>query len=98
VATPIWDKAKVEAEAVSIPPELHQQYGHVQAAMTKVLEDTARRGVPPEQVAETIERALTAAHMKARYVVGRDAKVMLLVRRMLPDLVFDRVARRVLGV
>jgi NAD(P)-dependent dehydrogenase (short-subunit alcohol dehydrogenase family) len=98
VATPIWDKAQVEAQAVSIPPELHEQYGHVQAAMSKVLEDTARRGVPPEQVAETIERALTAPRMKARYVVGRDAKVMLLVRRVLPDLVFDRVARRVLGV
>jgi NAD(P)-dependent dehydrogenase (short-subunit alcohol dehydrogenase family) len=98
VATPIWDKAQAEAEAVSIPPELHEQYGHVQTAMTKVLEDTARRGVPPEQVAETIERALTAPRMKARYVVGRDAKVMLLVRRLLPDLVFDRVARRALGV
>ncbi len=98
VATPIWDKAKAEAEAVSIPPELDEQYGHVQAAMSKVLEDTARRGVPPEQVAETIERALTAPRMKARYVVGRDARVMLLVRRLLPDLVFDRVARRVLGV
>jgi hypothetical protein len=28
----------------------------------------------------------------------RDAKAMLLVKRLLPDLVFDRVARRVLGV
>jgi hypothetical protein len=36
--------------------------------------------------------------VKARYVVGRDARVMLAVRRILPDLVFDRVARRVLGV
>ena len=28
--------------------------------MEKVLADTAKRGVAPEQVAETIERALTA--------------------------------------
>jgi NAD(P)-dependent dehydrogenase (short-subunit alcohol dehydrogenase family) len=98
VATPIWDKAHAQAEAVSIPPELHQQYGRVPAAMSKVLEDTARRGVAPELVAETIERALSARRMRARYVVGRDAKVMLLVRRLLPDLVFDRLARRVLGV
>ena len=66
--------------------------------MNKVLQDTARRGVPPERVAETIERALTAPRMKARYVVGRDARAMLLVRRLLPDLVFDRVVRRALGV
>ncbi|HYM55187.1 MAG TPA: SDR family NAD(P)-dependent oxidoreductase [Solirubrobacteraceae bacterium] len=98
VATPIWDKSRAEAERVSIPPELAEQYGQVPAAMGKVLEDTARRGVAPEVVAATIERALTARRMKARYVVGRDAKAMLLVRRLLPDLVFDRVARRALGV
>jgi NAD(P)-dependent dehydrogenase (short-subunit alcohol dehydrogenase family) len=98
VATPIWDKGKAAAERVSIPLELAAQYGHVRAAMDKVLEDTARRGVAPELVAETIERALTAKRMKARYLVGRDAKVMLLVKRLLPDLVFDRVARKVLGV
>ncbi|HEX3519593.1 MAG TPA: SDR family NAD(P)-dependent oxidoreductase [Solirubrobacteraceae bacterium] len=98
VATPIWDKSRVEADRVSVPPELQAQYGHVPAAMDKVLEDTARRGVPPEQVAATIERALTAPRMRARYVVGRDAKAMLIAKRLLPDLVFDRLARRVLGV
>ncbi len=98
VATPIWDKSRAEAERVSVPPELQQEYGHVPGAMDKVLRDTQRRGIPPAQVAETIERALTARRMKARYVVGADAKGMLLVRRALPDLVFDRVVRRALGV
>jgi NAD(P)-dependent dehydrogenase (short-subunit alcohol dehydrogenase family) len=98
VATPIWDKSRAEAERVSIPAELEQAYGRIPAAMGKVLEDTARRGVPPERVAETIERALTSPRMKARYVVGTDAKAMLLAKRLLPDLVFDRVARRALGV
>jgi NAD(P)-dependent dehydrogenase (short-subunit alcohol dehydrogenase family) len=98
VATPIWDKGRAEVERVVVPPELQDAYGHIPAAFDKVLEDTARRGVPPEQVAETIERALSAPRMKARYVVGKDAKAMLLVKRLLPDLVFDRVARRALGV
>ncbi len=98
VATPIWDKSRAEAERVSIPPELEQAYGRIPAAMGKVLEDTARRGVPPERVAETIERALTSPRTKARYVVGTDAKAMLLAKRLLPDLVFDRVIRRALGV
>ena len=98
VATPIWDKSRADAERVVIPPELQDAYGRVPAAMGKVLADTARRGVPPEQVAETIERALTESRMKARYVVGRDARAMLIARRLLPDLVFDRVARRALGV
>jgi NAD(P)-dependent dehydrogenase (short-subunit alcohol dehydrogenase family) len=98
VATPIWDKSRAEAERLSIPAELQAQYGHVPAAMDKVLEDTARRGIPPEQVAETIAGALTARRMRARYLVGRDAKAMHAIRRLLPDHTFDRVIRRALGV
>jgi len=98
VATPIWDKSRVEADRISIPPELQAQYGKVPAAMDKVMQDTGRRGVPAEQVAETIERALTSSRMRARYVVGRDARAMLIARRLLPDHVFDRIARRALGV
>jgi NAD(P)-dependent dehydrogenase (short-subunit alcohol dehydrogenase family) len=98
VSTPIWDKSRGEAELLQIPPELQAQYGHVPAALNKTLEDTARRGVPPEQVAETIEGALTAKRMKARYLIGRDAVAMLIAKRALPDHAFDRLARRVLGV
>ena len=98
VATPIWDKARAEGEQLTVPPNLQREYGHIPAAMNKALKDTADRGVPPEQVAQTIERALTARRMRARYLVGRDAKAMVFVRRLLPDLVFDRVARRALGV
>ena len=98
VATPIWDKGREEAERVSVPQGLQEEYGHVPAAMSKVLKDTGRRGVPPERVAQTIERALTAQRMKARYVIGPDARAMLIVKALLPDLLFDRVARRALGV
>jgi NAD(P)-dependent dehydrogenase (short-subunit alcohol dehydrogenase family) len=98
VATPIWDKARETGEQVNVPPQLQKEYGHVPAAMDKALRDTAKRGVPAEQVAETIERALSARRMKSRYVVGRDARAMILARGLLPDHVFDRVAKRVLGV
>jgi NAD(P)-dependent dehydrogenase (short-subunit alcohol dehydrogenase family) len=98
VATPIWEKSRAEVQRVSVPPELAEQYGHVPAAMEKTLRETARRGVPPERVAETIERALTAPRMRARYVVGLDARALLAAKYLLPDLVFDRLARRALGV
>jgi hypothetical protein len=49
-------------------------------------------------VAETIERALAAPRMRARYVVGRDARAILVLRRVLPDRVFDRLIKRALGV
>lgn len=98
VATPIWDKSRAEADRISIPPELQEYYGKVPAAMDKVMQDTGSRGVPAEQVAETIERALTSSRMRSRYVIGRDARAMLIARRLLPDHVFDRIARRALGV
>lgn len=98
VATPIWEKTREIEEKLTIPASLQAEYGHVPAAMKKTIESTASRGVPPEQVAATIEGALTAKRMKARYVVGRDARAMILMRRLLPDHVFDRVAKRALGV
>jgi NAD(P)-dependent dehydrogenase (short-subunit alcohol dehydrogenase family) len=97
VATPIWEKHRDQVD-FDVPEELREQYGHVPAAMAKALQNTARRGIPPERVAQTIERALTSRRMRARYLVGRDAHVMVWASRLLPDLVFDRVARRAVGV
>jgi NAD(P)-dependent dehydrogenase (short-subunit alcohol dehydrogenase family) len=98
VATPIWEKGRGQVDGVGIPRELHQFYGHVPAAMEKVLENTAKRAISPERVAQTIERALGARRMRARYLVGLDAHVMVWASRVLPDHVFDRVVRRAVGV
>jgi NAD(P)-dependent dehydrogenase (short-subunit alcohol dehydrogenase family) len=98
VKTPIWGKARDTADGLEIPPELQREYGSVPAAFAKVLSDTERRGVSAEQVAATIERALTARRPRARYLVGRDARGMVLAHALLPTGAFDRVLRRVLGV
>jgi NAD(P)-dependent dehydrogenase (short-subunit alcohol dehydrogenase family) len=98
VATPIWGKAREESDQVVIPPELAPYYGHAQVAMGKTIENTAKRGIPPERVAQTIERALGARRMKARYLIGADARAMVLAKILLPDLLFDHLARRALGV
>jgi NAD(P)-dependent dehydrogenase (short-subunit alcohol dehydrogenase family) len=98
VTTPIWEKTRGEADRLQIPAELQAQYGKVPAALDRALAATARRGVAPRKVAETIEKALAARRMRARYLIGRDARAMLLAKRVLPDHVFDRLARRVLGV
>ncbi len=51
-------------------------------------------GSPPEIVAETIGRAVTARRPKARYAVGRGARTLILARRLLPDRIFDRAMGR----
>jgi len=48
----------------------------------------------PLQVARSVEHALTASRPKARYVVGRDAKMRLILTRLLPTGAMDRVIVR----
>jgi NAD(P)-dependent dehydrogenase (short-subunit alcohol dehydrogenase family) len=98
VKTPMWAKARTDAERVRIPSELQPEYGRVPAAMAKVIADTERRGVPPERVAATIERALDSRRPRSRYLVGADAYGTVVARALLPSGVFDRVISRALGV
>jgi NAD(P)-dependent dehydrogenase (short-subunit alcohol dehydrogenase family) len=98
VKTPIWAKARTDADRVRIPSELEPEYGHVPVAMAKVIQDTERRGVAPERVAATIERALNSRNPRSRYLVGADAYGTLLARTLLPSGLFDRLIRRTLGV
>ena len=51
----------------------------------------AALGGGPEAVAETIERAVSAARPRARYTVTPSAKLLILARRLLPDRVWDAV-------
>jgi len=98
VATPIWDKAGTDIEQVTIPAEFEQQYGRCARGDGQDGQGSCGARHPARARGETIERALTARRMKARYLVGPEARAMLLARRLLPDLVFDRVAQRVLRV
>jgi NAD(P)-dependent dehydrogenase (short-subunit alcohol dehydrogenase family) len=49
----------------------------------------AALGGGPEAVAETIERAISAARPRARYTVTPSAKLLISARRLLPDRAWD---------
>jgi len=53
----------------------------------------ARLGGPPEKVAETIAKALTAKRPRARYPVTPSAHLAITQRRLLPDAAWDRIMR-----
>jgi NAD(P)-dependent dehydrogenase (short-subunit alcohol dehydrogenase family) len=53
----------------------------------------ARLGAGPEAVARVIERALTAARPRPRYMVTGSARAGLLARRLLPDRAWDAAMR-----
>ncbi len=53
----------------------------------------ARLGGGPEAVAETIERAISAARPRTRYAVTPSARLLISTRRLLPDRAWDGLLR-----
>lgn len=66
----------------------HDLFWASEAIADKIVERSPTR---PDDVAHTIHTALTAREPKMRYVVGRGAKVVLALRRLLPPSLFDRL-------
>jgi NAD(P)-dependent dehydrogenase (short-subunit alcohol dehydrogenase family) len=99
IATPIWGKGLERADEliVDMPEEARRRYGGLIAAVRRQAERLAREGLPPEAVAEVVGAALTARRPRARYVVGREARVRAALARYLPDRAFDALVARALG-
>ena len=100
VKTPIWkkgDELAVELTA-DAPPEAERLYGRMIEALRKQTAKIATEtGIEPREVAEAIGHALTAKRPRARYLVGRDAKMRAPAAAVLPARVLDRLVGRALG-
>jgi NAD(P)-dependent dehydrogenase (short-subunit alcohol dehydrogenase family) len=90
IKTPMWTRERPDP-----PPEGLALYGERLAAFRSFALKRSEGGAPAEAVAETVEHALTAERPKARYLVGRDAKLRAGVER-LPNRLRDRVYKRLL--
>ena len=98
IATEIWSSGQNAAAEMraELPPEAEQLYGEALDAVTRISAETGARGIPPEEAARVIHKALTARWPRARYLVGRDAHGMKHASRLLPDKVWDAMVRRTL--
>jgi NAD(P)-dependent dehydrogenase (short-subunit alcohol dehydrogenase family) len=99
IATPIWAKgdATVDEVEADLSPELLERYARGLKGARKASARAAGSATAPEKVAAVVEHALTARRPRARYVVGRDAKLQALVAH-LPAAVTDRVLRLAFGI
>ena len=88
VDTRIWDKslAVIEKAAQEMPERGMELYGPV----VEIKERFKPHGISPLEVAKVVQHALFSKRPKARYVVGRDAKLLDLLRR-LPTPILDWV-------
>ena len=95
VRTPIWDKGRRRADeiAAALPPEALSRYQWAIDGVRKGIDMQERTGVPPARVAEVVEQGLTSSRPRARYLVGRDARVMAAIARLLPDSARDFLVR-----
>jgi NAD(P)-dependent dehydrogenase (short-subunit alcohol dehydrogenase family) len=73
-------------------------YGEQIAAVRRLVEKTAADPAPPEVLARTIAKALTARKPKTRYLAGKGARSAATVARTLPDRAKDLAVAREAGL
>jgi len=62
------------------------------------IDEGAKSRANPQEVADLIARILETREPKLRYVIGRDARMALLMRKVLPAGVFERLMVRLSGL
>ena len=100
IATPLWEKTQQAFEDLPnhvAPEKLELYYPSWSEAVEKSRAETNywyNKGIPPEQAVKAIYHALTSNSPKTRYLIGTDAKIIALLKWLLPAWLFDRLALR----
>lgn len=97
IKTKIWEKAEdtMARLRAELPPIALEEYAEALDTFAKGLEMNARNGAPAEAVAKVVEHALTAGRPRTRYLVGKDAKLVGSLQRVLPDRAIDFLVSKV---
>jgi NAD(P)-dependent dehydrogenase (short-subunit alcohol dehydrogenase family) len=92
VRTPIWEKSMAKADEMlkEVPPEGLDLYRYMIGKMRKGAEQHAKMASPVEDVVKAVDHAMTSPKPRTRYVIGREAKVRVLLN-YLPDRRRDRL-------
>jgi NAD(P)-dependent dehydrogenase (short-subunit alcohol dehydrogenase family) len=100
VATEIWDRGIDRANELreTMPRDAKKLYGPAMEAMLKLMGGTGDSGLHPDKAAKVIRKALTARRPKTRYLLGRDAKGAIRMKRLLNDRTWDRLVTRIAKV
>ena len=100
VATPIWSKGTDASAQIldRISPAGRERYGAQLGQMAKVIAKQEGSAIGPDIVAQAVEHALTAKRPRSSYVLGREARISLVLSRVLPAQMMDRLIARVIGL
>ncbi len=99
VDTDLWRYALDTADATeaSLSSEHRTLYAGHLAGIRGTIRRTQKQTTPVDKVVDAIERALTAAKPRARYLVGTDARVQVAMRGALPTAAMDAAVAKLTG-
>jgi NAD(P)-dependent dehydrogenase (short-subunit alcohol dehydrogenase family) len=92
--TAIWEtsirgaKARIAERQVDSGP-----YGPLIERVEKYARRRGANGFPPQLFADTVERILNSRNPRSRYPIPRQAAMLITVRKLLPDWLWDRIVR-----
>lgn len=100
IRTPIWEKSAAAAQTLieQMTEEAHRLYDPAIAAIQRAAAQEARTASPADCVAQAVVEALTVKKPRTRYYVGKQAKVSVLLARLLPGRMLDSLILRHLGL
>jgi NAD(P)-dependent dehydrogenase (short-subunit alcohol dehydrogenase family) len=100
ISTPAVEKTLGDADSVinNLPAHGRAQYGSMFKTFAQRAYLREKNGSSPDLVAETIHQALTCGSPRTRYRVGKHAKLLATIARILPDRLLDAIRLRILGL
>ena len=81
-----------------IGAEAETHYAESPDAATAAANKMGEAGIHPDRVAKAIEHALTARRPKKRYLIGREARMMVGLSTLLPRGAYDALVQRGMGL
>jgi NAD(P)-dependent dehydrogenase (short-subunit alcohol dehydrogenase family) len=100
IHTPAVEKTlgDVEGAIAALPPATARRYGPLLRKVARRAYEREKGGSSPDVVARVVYRALTARRPRIRYHVGKDARLLAALPRLLPDRVLDAARLRLFGM
>ena len=100
IATPAVDKTLGDIEHVieNLPPEAQDQYGAMLRTFARQAYAREKTGSSPDVVARAVHHALTSSRPRIRYRVGKHAKLLATLPKILPESLLDAIRLRMFGL
>ena len=100
IHTPAVDKTlgDVEGRIRRLPPDGARLYGNMLRNFTRRAYAQEQNGSAPEVVARVVSHALTARRPRIRYIVGKGARQLTLLPKLIPERALDHLRMKLFGL